>query len=99
MNEVLLNKLKFEYVVEPSKETPSKTMKIQTPWIDIEDTGNWKDEFQNVVIQSDGLSVTEQLFDNGFHVLFIQTAERIIIRSNWELDYISDENAYLPRIQ
>lgn len=90
--------LKFKYSLKATKEKPSAEQTIQTPWIDEGVPLTEQIEF-NLIHKDDELIIQEQLHPNGFHLLTIQKSDEIIFYTNWELDYISDEGEYLPRVQ
>lgn len=87
----------FEYVVEAKESNSEQELKIETPWFDDDRPFNEQFERDDIYV-SDDLIIYEQKYENNFHILFIQTADKIILKSNWELDPQSD-GSFLPRIQ
>lgn len=95
---VNIQKFPFTYEVKAPKNGGTNEFIIDTPWLD--EYENWQDGMQHdEIYQTDDLKLFEQRYDNGFHVMFIQFPDKIIIKSNWALDYNSREDKYLPRIQ
>lgn len=87
----------YEYILEV-KGPGSEEFIIDTPWLD--EDGNWQDTIkEDLIFNDESMIIKEQYYDNGFNVMFIQTADRIITKTNWPLDYIEKEGKYLPRIQ
>lgn len=92
-----VEKFPFEYKVEVPANRGSSNLDIEIPWLD-EDRDLIDQMERDVIYADDELHVIEQRYENGFHIIFIQTAEKIILKSNWELDDMGN-GSFLPRIQ
>ncbi|WP_353418150.1 hypothetical protein PYH72_07945 [Staphylococcus delphini] len=83
---VNVQKFPFTYEVTAPKNGGTSEINIDTPWLD--ESGDWQSQIERDEIYSTNeLLITEQKYDNGFHVMFIQTADKVVIKSNWALDY------------
>lgn len=90
----VLNQYKFEYTLEATDENPTVRQVVETPWVD-----DYEKEVENETIYSDAkLAIIESAYNNGFRVRMINTAEKSIMQTNWELDYVKPGH-YLPKIQ
>ncbi|WP_323705150.1 hypothetical protein [Mammaliicoccus sciuri] len=93
---LITKKLPFKYVLEATPENPNVERTIETPWND--DNLPLLDQIQHSEIYRDnGIIITEQIHDSGFHLFSIQTSTKIIDYTNWELDYVTKTNTYIPR--
>lgn len=95
---VLMDKLKFKYVLEATEPNSTKKRVIETPWIDDDRDLSEQINF-SVIIDEPHLKITEQIHPNGFHLLSIIEAGKVTDFTNWELDYSEKSNTYLPRVQ
>ncbi len=95
---VNVQRFPFTYEIKPPQNGGTTEISIDTPWLDSK--GDWQNEFhRDEIYHTNDLKITEQKYDNGFNIMFIQTPEMIVIKSNWALDYNEKEDNYLPRIQ
>ncbi|MCU7557285.1 hypothetical protein [Macrococcus capreoli] len=95
---LLMDKLKFKYVLEATEPNSTKERKIETPWLE-ENEYLKKQINHSIIIDEPHLKITEQIHPNGFHLLTIVEPGKITDFTNWELDYIEKTNTYLPRVQ
>lgn len=93
-----VEKFPFEYIVEATDKNPNHNMKIETPWLDEDKDLMDQVEF-DLIYRDNSLTVSEYKYENGFNFISIVKAEKSIIKSNWELDYIPSTGEYLPKIQ
>ncbi len=96
---VNVQKFPFQYVIKAPSNGGTSEFRIDTPWLDLEGD-NWQNHMERDVIhEEEGLKIIEQKYDNNFHIMFIQSPDKIVIKSNWKLDYSEKEDIYYPRIQ
>lgn len=96
---VNVQKFPFEYILETPSGDGTRNVRIDTSWLAL-DGDDWQNHMErDVIYEDDAIKITEQKYDNKFHIMFIQSHDKIVLKSNWELDYSEKEDIYYPRIQ
>lgn len=88
----------YPYKIEiPINNGESKEIKIETPWID-DDKDIWEYIQAEKIFDEDDFKVVKIDYDNGFKVIFISTPDKLVYKTNWQLDD-TGQGTLLPRIQ
>ena len=89
-----VEKFPFEYIIEPTSQNPDINLNIEIPWWD--DEKHFLDQMKrDMIYQDEEYEIFDQLYENGFHALFIKTPNKLILKTNWELDEMDNGWFYL----
>ena len=66
-----VEKFPFEYIIEPTSQNPDINLNIEIPWWD--DEKHFLDQMKrDMIYQDEEYEIFDQLYENGFHALFIK---------------------------